>query len=64
MGLRFGTVERVSLQQDQRCAWVRMSSPEEAAAAVQALHGSHLCGQALSVYSDPYAAGHGPSGSL
>ena len=62
---RFGTVEWVSLQQDPRCAWVRMSQAEETAAAVRGLHNTELCGQALCVYSDPYAAGLGaPSGSL
>ena len=65
MACRFGTVEWVSLQQDPRCAWVRMSKPEETAAAVRGLHNTELCGQALSVYSDPFAAGHGtPTGSV
>ena len=53
---RFGTVEWVSLQQDERCVYVKFATPEEAAGAVQALHGTHLCGQALSVYSDPFQA--------
>ena len=52
-------MEWVSLQQDQRCAYVKFATPEEAAAAVQALHGTHLCGQALSVYSDPYSVPQG-----
>ena len=56
---RYGTVEWVSLQQDQRCAYVKFASPEEASSAVQHLHNTRLCGLALSVYSDPYSLPQG-----
>ena len=54
---RYGQVEWVQLQRDARYGVVRFLSPAAAAAAMNALNGTTICGQALSVLpTDPLNA--------
>ena len=54
---RYGPVEWVRLQRDASYGVVRFHTPSAAAAALDALNGTDICGQALSVLkADPLSA--------